>query len=198
MKRYLIYIACICILLISASDATAQLSDSFFITIDSYNEIVEEGGTGYDYGNWEEYPSHWIITWFYDHPFDPERGKIIHIEFDAVVLNAGQPGNLDFAVSWSTPEWSDLGYGDYWPPWVTAPEFNEPLYIEKSILLDDHTVPEEITHYIFDYTIYDYNPEWISVDVRGENVMITNGVITHECVVESEVKTWGAVKTIYR
>jgi hypothetical protein len=27
-----------------------------------------------------------------------------------------------------------------------------------------------------------YNPEWVSVDVQGMNVMIWNGIIEHQCV----------------
>ncbi|MCX6833535.1 MAG: hypothetical protein NTW07_00115, partial [candidate division Zixibacteria bacterium] len=26
-----------------------------------------------------------------------------------------------------------------------------------------------------------YNPEWVSIDIQGINVMIVNGVISHEC-----------------
>jgi uncharacterized repeat protein (TIGR01451 family) len=38
-------------------------------------------------------------------------------------------------------------------------------------------------HYEFPiFRIPDYNPEWVSIDVRGYNFIIDNGIITHRCL----------------
>ncbi len=174
--------------------------DNFNITVGTDGTVVTGGGTGYNEGMWYLYPeSGWINQWFYNAPYDPARGKIIHIEFDLVVNEPGVFSSACVAVNWSTPEWSDFGY-DY-PPLPGEVGQDECLYIERVVLDDICPVPEVITHYVFDYIVYDYNPEWVSIDVMGENFEILNGVIEHECV-DKETgtgnETWGSVKSLYR
>ncbi len=197
MKNFVIAI-CVGLLLFVASNVTAQIVDDFYITIGTSCEIVTGGGSGYNEGMWYEYDSGWINEWFYDHQFDPNRGKVIHIEFDLVVLDPANSSNLCFAVNWSTPEWSGLGYGTDYPPIPGVTGFIEAEHIERETLLTACPVPVVTTHYIFDYIIYDYNPEWVSIDVMGVNFEITNGVITHDCVVASREESWGAIKSMYR
>ncbi len=196
MKRFVIAI-CIGLLLFVASNVTAQIVDNFYISVDASGAIVVGGGSGYNEGLWYEYDSGWINEWFYDHPFDYSRGKIIHIEYDAVMLTAGAPSYLVFAVNWSTPEWSALGHGTAFPPIPGAPGFIESEHIERVTLFAD-TLWINPMHYIFDYVIEEYNPEWVSIDVMGENFEIINGVITHDCVVASTEESWGAIKSMYR
>ncbi|MDZ7859341.1 MAG: hypothetical protein U5O15_01505 [Candidatus Krumholzibacteriota bacterium] len=198
MKKIGIVI-CFSLLLFFASNVAAEVhNDSFFITIGTSCEIIEGGGSGYEGGMWYEYDSGWINEWFYDDPLDFNRGKIIHIEFDLVVLDPANSSNICFAVNWSTPEWSYLGYGTQYPPIPSIPEFIEEEHIMRETLLTECPVPDVVTHYVFDYIVYDYNPEWVSIDVMGVNFEVTNGVITHECVVESEEESWGAIKSMYR
>ncbi len=196
--------AIICLLLVAffVSGAKAEpIVDNFNITVYPDGSYVG-GGTGYNGGEWYYYPeSGWINEWFYDHPFDDTRGKIIHIEFDLVVYDPTLFSALCFAVNWSTPEWSALGYGEDYPPLPDMVGQDECLYIERDILDDICPVPGELTHYVFDYIIYDYNPEWVSIDVMGENFEIVGGVIEHECVdkeTDAQNETWGAVKSLYR
>jgi hypothetical protein len=115
----------------------------------------------------------WWNIWFYDHPLDLERYKEITIEFWAWKL--GDPSWLELAVNWSTDQWPN---GTGAPP---LPGEDENLMIGRAVLVDSVDVPDgDPLHYVVTYTIPDYNPEWVSVDVRGQNFMI-EGVITHEC-----------------
>ena len=165
---------------LTASVSAQPITDYFDATFDYAGGLVSGGGSGYNGGHWYQYPSGWWNQWFYDHPYDPDRWKEIHIEFDAAPLDPSLDLYLEFAVNWSTPEWSALGYGDTLPP---TPEFDENLYIERDTLLEtDFFFEPYPEHFVFDYIIPYYNPEWVSIDIRGWNFVITNGVIIHDCV----------------
>ncbi len=184
------------LLLFGAVPASAQqvIDDFFFVTIGS-GVVLEGGGTGYENGTWYVYPSNWINQWFYDHPYDPERGKIVHIEFDWTALDPTCTTDITVAFNWSTPEWSALGNGDALPP---LPGEDEELYIERRVIIDECDIFPDVQHVVWDFIIWDYNPEWVSIDVMGCNFVITNGVITHECAVGNEESSWGAIKQMGR
>lgn len=169
---------------LSASSYAQPIEDQFFISLDANSNIVDGGGSGFGGGEWYYYPDTlWYNQWFYDHPFDPNRWKTIHIEFDAAPLLPGAGLFLEFAVNWSTPEWSDLGFGDSMPPIPGAPGFDEPLHIERFTFIETDFLFDPLPeHFVFDYIIPDYNPEWVSIDVWGWNFEITNGVIIHDCI----------------
>jgi hypothetical protein len=210
MKRIAIVFALL--LLVAAPAAHSQMiTDQFNATIDEDGNVMG-GGTGYyaggdwvDYEPWYPYPSGWINQWFYDHPFDPLRGKIIHIEITVSFPDPSQPSGLVFAVNWSTPEWSNLGYGDTWPPIPEYPgaPFDEELYIRRVPFIGAWNEPDENVEpgpYVWNFIIYEYNPEWVSIDIQGYNVEIV-GTIEHECVDKqfgTEESSWGAVKSMYR
>ena len=120
---------------------------------------------------WYDYPSGWLNIWFYDHPFDYERKKMIHIEFDAFQMDPSQPAMLEFAVNWSTNQWLT----EESPP---TPPLEEP-FLERHTLFAGEFFEG---HYTYDFEIEDYNPIWVSIDVRGFNFMIPGGLIAHDCV----------------
>lgn len=147
------------------------------------------GGSGYDDGHWYWYETGGLddvfVQWYYDHPYDPDRWKTIHVEYDAVVQNPaeGEGGHSVF-VNWTTPEWSALGL-DHPPRPDDVPTGQlTDLYIETSPR--QYNTAPVLTHFEYDFVIPDYNPEWISIDfdVPGRNLLVSNGVIIHECVPE--------------
>ena len=193
MRKYAI-LMCIGLLLFAAPAFSQQTIDNFYITVGEPGHIIEGGGSGFNDGEWYIYPSGWINQWFYDHPFDPTRGKIIRIKFDW----ASYPGamtDIEVAINWSTPEWSALGYGPNLPP---VPDFDENLYIKRVPVLRESGTFPDTQHFEFDFIIWTYNPEWVSIDVRGYNFTIVNGVIIHECALGTEESSWGAIKANYR
>ena len=184
MKRLLLSLL-VAGLLAPAAALAEPITDTFYVTVNYDEELIAGGGSGFNNGYWYEYPSGWWNEWFYDHPFDPLRWKEIHVEFDAYYVDDMQDAWLEFAINWSAPEWSALGYGDTLPP---TPDFDETLYILRDTRLETSWfLPEtgqDYEHFEFDYIIPDYNPEWVSIDVWGWNFDIVNGVIIHECVPE--------------
>ena len=154
------------------------LHNDFFITIDPLGNFIGGGGTDFYGDGWYFYPnSDWWNIWFYDHPFDYDRKKVAHIEFDLFLLQPGAPSSIEFAVNWSTDQWSlDQPVGDSFPP---LPGVDEALYIGRDILYAGEVING---HYVFDWVWPDYNPEWVSIDVRGINFEIPFGFIEHNCI----------------
>jgi hypothetical protein len=193
MRKFAILV-CIGLLLASAPVCAQGITDNFYITVGAGN-VIAGGGSGFGDGEWYVYPSMWINQWFYDHPFDPARSKIIHVEFDWVAYDPACPVNLTVALNWSTPDWSALGYGDTEPP---LPGVDEELYIHRGQMLYECGDFPQTQHFATDFIIYCYNPEWVSIDVRGCNFIITNGVLVHECVIGTEETSWGGIKASFK
>lgn len=191
-------ILCLLGFMLSAVPAQSdQIIDNYHVSV-MYGNVIGGGGSGYNEGSWYQYPSGWQTQWFYDHPFDDTRGKIISIQFDWTHLDPTCPVTIEVAVNWSTPEWSALGHGTEYPPLPDLVGQDEDLYIVRVPIIDycgDPLPPQQV---IFDYVVWDYNPEWVSIDVRGCNFEIINGIIIHECAVSNETSSWGAIKALQR
>lgn len=194
VKKSVILLAIALFFVFAAPVASQEITDNFWITVGA-GIILDGGGSGYNGGEWYVYPSNWINQWFYDHPFDATRGKIIHIEFDWAAMDPQCTTDITVAVNWSTPAYSGLGLGDTEPP---LPGCDEALYIIRQVIVDQCGVFAEPQHVVFDYIIWDYNPEWVSIDVMGCNFVITNGVIVHECAVGNDDTSWGTIKSIVK
>ncbi|MFC1889743.1 hypothetical protein ACFL4G_08315 [Thermodesulfobacteriota bacterium] len=153
--------------------------DGFFLAINQqgYIEPGLSGGSGWD-ESWFWYAeSGWWNMWFYDHPFDPERLKVINLRFELLPFEPGLPMDFVLAVNWSTDLWQD----EIMPP---LPGFPEEIYIGRDIIEPPFGVWEPGL-YDFYYVIRDYNPIWVSVDVMGSNFVIPWGEIAHDCVGQS-------------
>ncbi len=158
---------------------SAPITNGFAIDMDPGGGFI--GGFGENaYGDgWYFYPENgWWNVWFYDHPVAFDRYKVIHIEFDAFPLSPG-PAMLELAANWSTDIWSIEGNppGDRRPP--LPEDGNEELFIGRQTLFFEEVFQG---HYAVDWVVDAYNPEWVSIDVRGFNFSILNGLITHECM----------------
>jgi hypothetical protein len=156
----------------------APLMNPFNIMIDPMGQFVGGGGGGAFGQGWYFYPmEEWWNIWFYDHPFTYDNYKVVHIDLDAFPMDVGMPAFLEIAVNWSTDLWSlEQPPGDSAPP---LPGVDEARYIGRQIVF---TGIQFGGHYVFDYMIPQYNPEWVSVDVRGYNFIIEAGNIVHECI----------------
>ncbi len=150
------------------------------------------------WGNTEQAPEDvaWWNEWWYDDPYDKDRVKIISLTFgydllDGITLTQGY---AVVTVNWSTTDWS-LN-----PPPGVDPSQQPPLEdfdpVNPSVpwvgRMDIITIPiGEGGNPPGDYTLTDfelpipYNPEWVSIDIRGYNFKLTGGQLTHECVFDS-------------
>jgi hypothetical protein len=153
------------------------VSNGFSVAIGETGELLWGDGTDYYGEGWYFYPWYdWWNIWFYDHPFTYDRFKQIHIEFPIQPYNTEAPSFVEVAINWSTDQWSIDNPGGQAPP---LPGVDEDLYIGRHILISGENLYD---YFIFDYVIPEYNPEWVSVDVRGYNFMLEWGTIDHACV----------------
>ncbi len=145
---------------------------------DAFDAVIDAGGIVMDapegpLTEWYEYAEWWNV-WFYDHPYEEYYDKYIRI-WVWVQWVGGPPNWFEITANWSTPAWPP---GEPQPP---LPPTDEPLYIFRPPY-DGVTEPG---YYVFEYRVSDYfyppyNPEWVSVDIRGQNVLVI-GWIEHIC-----------------
>ena len=143
-------------------------------------------GNGFNDGQFYYYPNtNWWNVWWYDHPIRTNRMKyilrpVMNISPRLTSLNS----SVEIVYTYSTPQWYS---------WVTAPRpplpsdvptlTQENLMIQRSPSLFSYSgeitspIPVPLTTpYILPY----YNPEWMSVDIRGYNFYLS-GLLNHVC-----------------
>lgn len=162
--------------------------DEAWIPVDFAGEPILEGsgGTGFE-STWFEYPEedpNWWNMWFYNDPYDPNRKKLISGIFVVDRLDPSIEGYVEIVLNWSTPAWSALQ--DSTPPLPEDVEsVPENTYIIRSEPILEGVVPEGgIVQQILSsdpFEILDYNPEWISIDVRGNGFYLSYSYLEHIC-----------------
>ncbi len=184
--RILVIMAAFGLLLITADAAVAQpdgpITDTFWVEVGE-NGVIGGGGSGFNGGEWYYYENtDWWNVWFYDHPYDPTRWKKIDIAFTIAPLDLALDSWAEVTYNWSTP---------FYPPNPGEPPLPDglPLELENEWIMraDPSIFVGELSGdpicIIDSIIIPDYNPEWISVDIRGFNFVL-DGCITHECIPE--------------
>ncbi len=146
------------------------LVNDFNIFIDPLGIYLGGGGGGAYGAGWYFYPDQdWWTIWYYDHPLDFERWKEIYLEYEIVPMDPGSPSFVEIAINWSLDTWAD----------PTAPPLpGADQHIGYQIVYSGPAGPGQFS---FPWEILEYNPEWVSVDVRGYNFEIPGGLITHIC-----------------
>ncbi len=193
MKKLSLFFAVVILVFIASSALAAPTTDNFSITLSGANTFESGDGDGYNDGNgmqnptgaptpWYYYPNtDWYNQWFYDDPPDPTRRKEFTWNIDITGL-----GNVTIAINWSTLAYPATGSGGSPPlPPLTVEQENN--YISRYVIFNDYV--ETTTEPVVvkgSYTFWDYNPEWVSIDIRmyGEYQYPTtiSGEITHECI----------------
>ncbi|MBE0663280.1 MAG: T9SS type A sorting domain-containing protein [Bacteroidales bacterium] len=156
--------------------------DDFVMEMNELGEVVESEGSGYNNGEWYYYPNtDWWNVWFFDHPVDDTRYKVINGSINIQTRDMNLPAYAEIVLNWSTPAWQG------WPaiqrpplPGDVADPTLEDLYIVRSAPIFVGSISNDMTFAIEDFIIEGYNPEWISIDIRGAN-FILNGSLQHSC-----------------
>jgi len=136
--------------------------------------VVQGAGqnTGWNGGEWIYYDqTNWWNQWFYDDPPDPLRWK--HIEWDLCAIPQGA-GTVEICINWSTLDYPPTG------PAGPPPMPGQESWIERSTVIYVGSGCENVKRSL---DILGFNPEWVSIDIRGANMQVV-GCITHECVPE--------------
>ncbi len=155
--------------------------DTFWAQMGADNTLIDGGGTGHNGGEWYYYPNTlWWNQWFYDDPFDPTRWKTIDVAYDITATADG--ANVSICVNWTTPEWAQQGINE--PPLPPLTPEEEALFVARSTPVVLYLPQQGQTEHIEEHIeILDYNPEWVSVDIWGNDFDL-GCTIDHECIPE--------------
>ncbi len=168
------------VLTLAVSSAEAR-TDIFFTAIGPNNEFLDGGGSGYGDGEWHFYPNTaWWSEWFYSGPYTPRLKQQLDVSLTIEPLQADQPCLVQIAYKWTTSGWSQMGMNR--PPLladvITAAD--EAKFTQRRMFFSSRfpAGSKPITfkrHLEIPY----YNPEWVSIEVRGRNFLILDGSVDH-------------------
>jgi hypothetical protein len=186
------------LVLLLAAQATAGIihMDNFTAQVNP-GGVVTGGGSGWDGGRFVYYPaSGWYNEWFYNDPPKPEpQWKWITYAIDAWPGTAGDTGQIEIAINYSTLGWPPTG-PDGPPPGGIVPLTLEQ---EQMFIVRDMIYAGPVDHILQlrsselepnGQIVLPFNPEWVSIDIRlmqtsGMQTPITvSGSIQHQCVPE--------------
>lgn len=158
--------------------------DNFIVSVDESGGVENYEGSGWNNGTWYYYPWYpWTNVWFYDHPYDPNRQKIINGTLELLPRDPGQNSTIEIVWNWTTP---------LWPGWPDNDRPPLPEDVDGDPYNEDDVIVRQPIPYFFNgiingpipievpFEILNYNPEWISVDIRGSNFVL-NGDFQHIC-----------------
>ena len=170
-------LAVLAILMLAGTSSQAQaVTNTFHVEVQDSQSV--QGYCDGDYPRWYYYENTgWWNQWFYNGPYDPDRKKVISVTLTVKRLDPRVQGSVRLAYNWSTPAWKP-GSGPPLPPLDSAAE---EAFIGRHTFLEANFVPIEDWEIENEYEISEYNPEWVSIDVQGDNFVV-EGVIIHECV----------------
>lgn len=182
----------ICTLLVVACAAAgaeaAPTTENFQVILDGQNHVMDGSGSGWDGGAWIYYPNTgWWNQWFYDDPPDPLRWKYIDYNILADQVQWDPTDTIiDIVINWSTLSYPANPLSPPIPPLDPA---EEALFIERSYVVYSGST-DGYNGWSGRVVIPDYNPEWVSLDIRTRGgplnveTVVVFGSITHECLPE--------------
>jgi hypothetical protein len=151
------------------------------VAFDSSGNYLRGDGDGYGAGTWYFYPqSGWWRQWFYNEPYDAGRQGYLEYQVYIKAVDRRLPSSAEIQFNWSTPQWSGLRSGRPPLPGDAPTTATESAYMQCKRLFQVDDAQIGTIEPIASYTIREYNPEWVSIDVRGRNVTIYRGAF-HWC-----------------
>jgi len=174
-------------LMICASTALA-VRDDYSIEFGLNEEVVQASGTGYNNGTWYYYPhSGEYIQWFYNDPFDPLRKSNIELWMFIASVQSDQFYHVNIKFGWTKPAWNLDHPNDPRPPIHLNSSAQQSLYLHTEVIKSmdkskNWMLPEggSIEPHA-NYTVEDYNPQWLYVSAKGGNARVYR-FVNHECV----------------
>jgi len=129
----------------------------------TFNEL-NENGIWYLY---DQAPQQdWWNIWFRNNALDTTRIGKVRMGFWVRPVNPG-PATFSYVINWSTPGWTGTGF----------PTPSDEAFIGRSSV-NGPVVINGLQWIELYYVIADCNPEWISVDIWGDNIIVEQTAIT--------------------
>jgi len=155
------------------------------IALDEDGTYLLGDGDGYAGGTWYYYPEAdgpgWWRQWFYNGPCDSNRKGQLDYAVYIKAIDRSLQTSLEVRFNWATADWSALEKRR--PPLPTdapTPELQE-KYMQGWALHHVDNWFIGTVEPIKSHAIADYNPQWVSIDVRGHNAYVYRGA-HHLCL----------------
>lgn len=151
------------------------------IAFDKNGNYLLGDGHGYNDGTWYYYPdTGWYRQWYYNQPYDTDRKGVLRYEVYIKAVDANRPAYAEINFNWAKPEWYQQGLGRPPLPKDAPTADDEARFMQnRRVYLVDNWFIGTIEP-IVTFTIQDYNPAWVSIDIRGRNAYIYRGA-WHDC-----------------
>ncbi len=148
------------------------------IVLDANGRYTSGDGHGYGNGTWYSYTATgWYRQWFYNQPFDPAgKGHLRYAVYLQAVDNT-KPTTLEVNVNWTTPSWSQVKTKQPPLPKDAPTAGDEAKYMMSRGLYRADNQSIKASAQSFTFTVDQYGPEWVSIDIRGQNAYIYGGVL---------------------
>ncbi|MBN1359292.1 MAG: hypothetical protein JW993_01815 [Sedimentisphaerales bacterium] len=162
--------------------------NAFNASVSSSGQL-QGGGDGHSGGNWYYYPnSQYYTQWFYNGPFDQTSYKTIDWSVRVELIDIYAYAYVKIAINWTTDRWISTQSPPL-PSQFSGDPTSESQIIKhqvvfEGVLTSARTLSGQLE-------IRDYCPAWISVDVQGQNVRLTQGKIVHECQAQEQYYDYG-------
>lgn len=153
----------------------------FRIALDTDGNFQAGDGHGYNDGTWYYYPqTGWYRQWYYNAPYSADRKGYLKYEVYIKAVDPTQMTYVEINFNWATGAWSQLGLDRPPLPSDTPTADQETPYMSSRRLYVVDNWYIGTVEPIYSHTIEEYNPEWVSIDVRGRNAYLFRGAM-HEC-----------------
>lgn len=183
LKRKHLVIAVLLLGVVLTASVNAKRSE-YEIIIDGNGNLVSGGGDGAFNNSWYYYPDNaYYIIWFPNGLYDPQR--IGYLDMWAFITTPDPQGGIlsaEVGFVWSSELW-DISNPQQPPLPSSMGTANWSDYISKRIFSENINAwrgPDNSIEPHQDKTIYEYNPAWVGVLIRGRNVKMFRW-LTHEC-----------------
>ena len=176
------------VLMLVAPAGAVVNHDIFSIVLNADNSVNFGYGSGFAGGTWFEYPQPdgltWWNQWFYDDPVLPDHYKEIWWDIFIGAETALPPFDLEVAINWTTEDYQ------------VGPTAGPPIgpgaedFIVRETIFSGTLFDGDVVFLADELIIPDYNPEWVSIDVRILQSSLPipipqvriEGDIWHECI----------------
>ncbi|MGE5294458.1 MAG: GEVED domain-containing protein [Solirubrobacterales bacterium] len=148
------------------------------IVLDGDGNYIDGEGDG---SGWYHYPQSdaWRM-WFYNGAYDEERKGYLTFHVYAKAVDKTKSSSVVANFGWTTAAWSKLNRGRPPQPDDMPTTSEEGTYMSTSRVYSVEGAIPGTAETIHSYTIDDYNPEWICIEIKARNAYIYRGAF-HEC-----------------
>jgi len=154
------------------------------ISLDNEGNMVSGSGTG---DGWYYYPARGVYRiWFHNEAFDSNRKAKLEYEFYMEPVIEGGVVYGSVHLVWTKAEWTQSGHSG--PPYPSSvpTEDDESNALSRDEVWTANGEMFGSKERRGSYTIDEYNPEWVGIEVSGSNIHVCRGFDSRTSVPKEE------------